>query len=47
MIGYRPIIGFADKQNPYWYGLLVSTDKQPYIGDLTNMLNYMWPEGGW
>ena len=47
MIGYRPIIGFADKQNPYRYRLSVSADKQPYIGDLTDMLNYMWPYGGW
>ena len=42
-IDYRPIIGFADKQNPYWYRLSVSADNQPYIGDHTDMLNYMWP----
>ena len=23
--------------------LSVSADKQPYIGDLSDMLNYMWP----
>ena len=40
-------IGFADKQNAYRYRLSVSADKDPYIGNLSDMLNYIWPLGGW
>ena len=40
-------IGFADKQNAYRHRLSVSADKDPYIGNLSNMLNYIWPLGGW
>ena len=40
-------IGFADKQNAYRHRLSVSADKDPYIGNLSDMLNYIWPLGGW
>ena len=40
---YWPIIGFAFMKNPHQYHLLVSANKELYIGNLTDMLNHMWP----
>ena len=42
-------IGLADKANAYRYRLLVSADKNPYIGSLNNMLNHTWglKDDGW
>ena len=47
IIGIGRFIGIADMRNAYWYRLSVLADKDPYIGNLSDMLNYIWPLGGW
>ena len=36
--GIGRYIGFADKQNAYWYRLSVSADKEGHIGWVTDIL---------
>ena len=38
MYRYRPIIGFADMENPYRYRLSVSANTSAHIGSLTDIL---------